>query len=67
MWEYAAYEVAKRYSELVNWEEHYFVCPGCGQRIYEGRYHETEFFFPDNCTCCPICEFIFETNDWFEY
>lgn len=63
MWEYVAHKVQADYGAYVDWEERFYLCPECGEPIYEDDWHETDFVVPENCTSCPICDFIYETGE----
>lgn len=35
-------------------ENHYFICPECGEPIYNGDFAESDFLNNNNL-CCPVC------------
>ena len=37
----------------VNWEERYYICPECGELVYERDWDESTLA----AHLCPICEF----------
>lgn len=52
MWEKNAKEVEEVYGEFVDWEEKFYICPECGETVYECDWDESDLF----CFLCPICE-----------
>lgn len=52
-WVDAAKYCEKVYGIQVDWEEEFFICPECGESIYECDWEDEEFIF------CPICEYYF--------
>lgn len=56
MWEKLAKYCQEVYGVPVEWEERFFICPECGEPIYED-----DWSWGDLEECCPICEFA-----WFE-
>ena len=64
MWEKNAKEVEEVYGEfVVDWEEKFYICPECGEPVYECDWDESDLtrFF------CPICEdgyFNEDEDDW---
>ena len=53
-WQLLAEYANEVYGAYVDWEERYFICPSCGEPIYEEDYS----YFSDSC---PVCEeLIFE-------
>lgn len=54
MWEKVAKLVDEVYDTFVNWEERFFICPECGEPIYEEDWGvELEAY---GIPYCPICE-----------
>jgi len=51
-WEAYAFEAESEFGTQVDWEERFYVCPECGEPVYECDYPNPE-------TLCPICGF-----DW---
>ena len=53
MWESRAKYVELAFGAYVNWEERFYVCPECGEPVYECDWDEN-----DLCDAiCPICGF----------
>ena len=64
-WEDNAKIVEKEYGGQVNWEERFYICPWCGESIYECDWSLLEF----DMWICPICEdneYHHEDDDDFE-
>ena len=57
MWEYVARKVQEEYGARVDWNERFYICPECGEPIYETDWNETDFVVFENGVRCPICEF----------
>ena len=56
MWESNAKYVEKVYGSFVDWEERFYLCPECGEPVYECDWDENEL-----CDAyCPICGFAEE-------
>lgn len=53
-WERDAEIAESVYGCFVNWEERFFLCPECGDAVYEDAYLN-DFF-----DGCPICGFQLE-------
>lgn len=51
MWKKMAKYCEEEYGVFVDWEEHFFICPECGEPIYECDWEEDELY------ACPVCEF----------
>lgn len=51
MWEKMAKYCEEEYGVFVDWEERFFICPECGEPIYECDWEE------DELRACPVCEF----------
>lgn len=52
MWERNAKIIINVYGGYVDWEERFYLCPECGEPIYECDWdEELEKFL------CPVCEF----------
>lgn len=58
-WEEAAAAIEEIYGGVVDYNERFFVCPECGEPIYEDDWLTCAFI------CCPICgfEFVDEENE----
>ena len=55
-WEARAKEVEEVYDMPVDWDERFYICPACGEPIYEDDWMGValeEFI-------CPACEFTGE-------
>lgn len=52
-WEKNARYAKKVYGTHIDWKERFYVCPECGQPIYECDWDEDEL----KANLCPICEF----------
>ncbi len=57
MWEYVARKVEKEYGAYVDWDERFYICPECGEPIYEADWLDVDFVIPEDGVECPICEF----------
>lgn len=53
-WYSAAMFCMEAFGSFVDMEERFFICPECGEPIYEcdWDYH--------NFSCCPVCEVCWE-------
>ena len=54
-WEQIARHVKVVYGSFVDWDERFFICPDCGEPIYECDWASNYL------SMCPICDF-----DWLE-
>ena len=54
MWEYNAKLVEKVYGSYVDWEERFYLCPECGEPVYECDWTDRDLMF----VICPICNFV---------
>ncbi len=52
MWETKANKVEDIYDGFVDWEERFYLCPECGEPVYESDWDEEDFE-----QLCPICLF----------
>ena len=53
-WEGSAHIVEEDYGGYVDWEERFFICPDCGEPIYECDWTEREL----SEVLCPVCGFL---------
>lgn len=51
MWEANAITAEATYGMYVNWEDKFYLCPFCGEPVYECDWSEDEF----EDYICPIC------------
>lgn len=51
-WEKNAELVEREYGTQVEWEERFYICPECGEPIYECDWSERTL----QLYLCPICE-----------
>ena len=54
-WEQTARYVRETFGTQVDWYERFFICPECGEPIYECDWADHDF------ATCPVCDF-----DWYE-
>lgn len=57
MWEEVAKFVSETYGAFVDWDERFFICPECGEPIYECDWEGEEF------SSCPVCDFVWEEDE----
>lgn len=53
MWEKNAKYCERTYGAYVDWEERFYICPDCGDTIYECDWTADEL----TAEICPICGF----------
>ena len=53
-WEKIAIAIERTYGVQVDWDERFFICPECGEPIYECDWDADELI------CCPVCDFTWE-------
>ena len=53
MWELNANIVEGAYGGYVNWEERFYICPECGEPIYECDWSDKKLYN----MLCPVCEY----------
>ena len=59
-WDYIANLVEVNYGSQVDWEERFFVCPNCGEPIYECDWADIDLINGNDDYICPVCEEIIE-------
>ena len=50
-WETMAYHCQQEYGTHIDWEDKFFICPECGEPIYECDWEDEEL------RVCPVCDF----------
>ena len=50
-WEFNANYVSITYGTQVDWEERFYICPECGEPVYDCDWTNEEL----HETLCPIC------------
>lgn len=53
IWEQNAHFAQDTYGAFVDWKEHFYICPECGELVYECDWNMNEL----REFLCPICEF----------
>lgn len=53
-WSNVANSVSNDYGTFVDFKERFFICPECGEPIYENDWNDSDF---EDGTICPICDF----------
>ena len=53
-WEKMAHLIEVNYGTQVDWEERFFICPECGEPVYEEDWNDMDF---EDCIC-PVCGFF---------
>lgn len=61
VWESNAKHVEEVYGSHVDWEERFYVCPECGEPVYECDWSPSDLMQ----YLCPVCEY--EGEDEEEY
>ena len=57
-WQDVANFIEKDYGGYVDWDEEFFLCPECGEPIYECDYPCI-----DMGMICPVCEIMVEEEE----
>ena len=52
VWEKVARYCEKEYGVYIDWKERFFICPECGEPIYECDWND------EDLDECPICFFV---------
>ena len=59
MWEDNAKCVEQFYGAYVDWEERFYICPECGEPVYECDWSNEDF-----CDwLCPVCGYAEEEGE----
>ena len=58
VWEKVARYCEKEYGVHIDWEERFFICPECGEPIYECDWRDNDLLEE-----CPVCEFRWREED----
>lgn len=56
-WERKAIIVEETYGTFVDWDEKFFICPECGEPIYESDWDD------ELLDDCPVCGFEWEESN----
>ena len=59
-WERLANKVALVYGGFVDREEGFFICPECGEPIYECDWEDSDLVSTTDTFICPICDGIID-------
>ena len=54
-WEKMARSVWESCGVQIDWDERFFICPDCGEPIYEADWDDEDLCLDGNFIC-PICE-----------
>ena len=60
VWEKVAHLVEANYGGYVDWKERFFLCPECGEPIYECDQAGSDLINGDEDFMCPVCESIID-------
>jgi predicted RNA-binding Zn-ribbon protein involved in translation (DUF1610 family) len=60
VWEKVAHLAEANYGGYVDWKERFFLCPECGEPIYECDWADSDLVNGDEDFMCPVCESIIE-------
>lgn len=52
-WYETADYVEDTYGVFVDWRDRFFICPGCGDPIYECDWED------EDLSICPVCDYDF--------
>lgn len=53
-WEIVATYCWEQFGTHVDWQERFFICPDCGESIYECDWEDPSDYLSD---MCPICDY----------
>ena len=59
-WEKIAMLARMNYGVQVDWDEGFFVCPNCGEPIYDCDWDACDLMDGNGNFICPVCEDIIE-------
>ena len=59
-WEKIAHLVSVNYGMQVDWEEGFFICPECGEPIYDDDWDASDLSDGLGNFMCPVCEAIID-------
>ena len=60
VWEKVAHLTEANYGSYVDWKERFFLCPECGEPIYECDWADSDLINGDEDFMCPVCESIID-------
>ena len=60
VWEKVAHLVEANYGGYVDWKERFFLCPECGEPVYECDWADSDLVNGDEDFMCPVCESIID-------
>ena len=60
VWEKVAHLVEANYGGYIDWDEGFFLCPECGEPIYECDWADSDLVNGDEDFMCPVCESIID-------
>lgn len=61
VWKKCAAIIEEKYGDFTDWYEGYFICPHCGEPIYDCDWENSEYYPEDReededyLAQCPIC------------
>ena len=62
-WEKLANYCYDTYGSHIDWESRFFICPECGEPIYECDWDEDQVQDFDGNYYCPVCDFNLTEGD----
>lgn len=64
IWEFTARQCAELYGSFIDWDERFYVCPECFNRIYEDQYDRNcDYSMGKGGPCCPNCGAIVQKGN----